>query len=99
MPWSGSKRPKSWGRESSWLPSVDSDGTQAGYDLDLYRAIASTTGLPVVASGGAGRPEHFRDVLEAGADAALAASLFHKETVRIGELKSLLARWGQEVRT
>ena len=81
------------------VTSVDSDGTQAGYDLELYRAIAAATGLPVVASGGAGRPEHFRDVLEAGADAALAASLFHDETVRVGDLKRMLARWGQEVRT
>jgi cyclase len=81
------------------VTSVDADGTGRGYDAELYRAIASATGLPVIASGGAGRPEDFRDVLEAGADAALAASLFHEERLRIPELKRALAQWGQEVRT
>jgi cyclase len=81
------------------ITSMDADGTRKGYDVELYRAISSATRLPVVASGGAGRTEDFRDVLEAGADAALAASLFHEERLRIPELKRALAGWGQEVRT
>lgn len=81
------------------VTSIDADGTRAGYDLDLYRAIAAMTRLPVIASGGAGRPEDFRDAFLAGADGALAASLFHENRLRIPDLKSALAGWGQEVRT
>ncbi len=75
------------------LTSIDRDGTQRGYDLALTRAVASTVSVPVIASGGAGRAEDLRDVLTAGgADAALAASIFHSGAVRIGEVKMLLAR-------
>ncbi len=80
------------------VTSMDSDGTQAGFDCGLYRALCSVTRLPVIASGGAGRPEDFREVLEAGADAVLAASLFHDGALSIPELKRTLLEWGQEVR-
>lgn len=80
------------------VTSMDADGTKLGFDLELYRAIGSASRLPVIASGGAGRPEDFRDVLRAGADAALAASLFHEGRVSIPDLKRDLERWGIEVR-
>ena len=69
------------------VTSMDSDGTQAGFDCELYRALSSSTPLRVIASGGAGRPEDFRDALEAGADAVLAASLFHDGMLSIPDLK------------
>lgn len=80
------------------VTSMDADGTREGFDTALYQALAKVTPLPVIASGGAGRPEHFRDALEAGADAVLAASLFHEEALSIPGLKRALAAWGQEVR-
>lgn len=80
------------------VTSMDSDGTQEGFDCDLYRALSLRTPLPVIASGGAGRPEDFRDALEAGADAVLAASLFHDGVLSIPHLKPALKAWGQEVR-
>jgi len=81
------------------LTSMDCDGTQAGYDLPLTRAVAEAVSIPVIASGGAGTLEHFRDVLtEGGASAALAASLFHFRTLRIKELKQYLAAQGIAVR-
>ncbi len=74
------------------LTSMDSDGTLSGYDLSLTRAITSTVNVPVIASGGAGVPAHFADVLgEADADAALAASLFHDGILTIPELKTYLS--------
>ena len=73
------------------LTSMDADGTLAGYDLQLTRAIAEAVSVPVIASGGAGTPAHFVEVLTEGrADAALAASLFHDGKLRIGELKKEL---------
>ncbi len=80
------------------VTSMDADGTRGGFDCDLYRALAEVSSLPVIASGGAGRPEDFRDALEAGADAVLAASLFHEGVLPIPELKRALDAWGQEVR-
>ena len=80
------------------VTSMDADGTQEGFDCDLYRALSSATSLPLIASGGAGRPEDFREVLEAGADAVLAASLFHDGRLSIPDLKRALHAWGQEVR-
>ena len=72
------KRGVSLGAGEILLTSMDGDGTKAGYDLDLTRAISDAVGVPVIASGGAGTLEHFREALdEGGADAALAASLFH----------------------
>jgi len=81
------------------LTSMDADGTLAGYDLELTRAIAEAVPVPVIASGGAGKPEHFAQVLTEGkADAALAASLFHDGLLRIPDLKRYLAGRGIPVR-
>ena len=81
------------------LTSMDCDGTKNGYDLKLTAAIAERVGIPVIASGGAGKPEHFYDALTVGkADAALAASLFHYKELEIGEVKSYLAGRGLPVR-
>ena len=77
------------------LTSMDADGTMAGYDLALTRAVAEAVPVPVIASGGAGSLEHFAQVLSAGqADAALAASLFHDRVLSIGEVKTYLANRG-----
>ena len=79
--------------------SMDCDGTLEGYDLELLQAIAEVVTVPVVASGGAGSPEHMYQVLTDGkADAALAASIFHYQTHRIGETKSYLASRGVPTR-
>lgn len=81
------------------LTSMDADGTLAGYDLALTRAVAEAVDVPVIASGGAGRPEHFAEVLTTGkADAALAASLFHDRTLTIADVKGYLAGRGVPVR-
>jgi cyclase len=82
------------------LTSMDRDGTQAGYDLELTRQVSDAVPVPVIASGGAGSPEHFADVLEAGgASAALAASLFHFGTLTIPGVKAFLAARGVPVRS
>ncbi len=81
------------------LTSMDKDGTKSGYDLALTRAAADAVNVPVIASGGAGRAEDFYDVLtEGGADAALAASLFHFGEIDMKQLKSYLAGRGVPVR-
>jgi cyclase len=81
------------------LTSMDCDGTKAGYDLELTRAIASEVKIPVIASGGAGNMEHFRDALTEGkAEAALAASLFHYKELEIRTLKQYLREQGISVR-
>lgn len=81
------------------LTSMDCDGTKAGYDLELTRAIADSVSIPVIASGGAGKLEHFREALtEGGADAALAASLFHYKELEIKEVKEYLRENGVSVR-
>ncbi|HKK27527.1 MAG TPA: imidazole glycerol phosphate synthase subunit HisF [Gemmatimonadota bacterium] len=80
------------------LTSMDRDGTKEGYDVELIAAVAGAVTVPVVASGGAGRPEDFLEAFEAGADAALAASLFHFGELRIPELKAWLAERGVPVR-
>ncbi|MCI2132439.1 MAG: imidazole glycerol phosphate synthase subunit HisF [Eubacterium sp.] len=81
------------------LTSMDCDGTKAGYDLKLTRAIADEVKIPVIASGGAGNKEHFYDALtEGGADAALAASLFHYRELEIRTLKEYLKGRGVPVR-
>ena len=78
---------------------MDKDGTKSGYDLALTRAAADAVNVPVIASGGAGRAEDFYDVLtEGGADAALAASLFHFGEIDMKQLKSYLAGRGVPVR-
>jgi len=79
--------------------SIDADGTQAGYDLELLRAISETVTVPVVASGGAGAPEDLFQALSAGkADAVLAASIFHYGTYTIRQVKEYLAEKGVPVR-
>ena len=81
------------------LTSMDCDGTKAGYDLDLTRTIADSVSIPVIASGGAGTLEHFKDALTDGkADAALAASLFHYKELEIREVKEYLRGEGISVR-
>ena len=81
------------------LTSMDCDGTKAGYDIALTRAVADAVSIPVIASGGAGTLEHFYDALtEGGADAALAASLFHYKELEIREVKDYLAEKGISVR-
>ena len=79
--------------------SMDSDGTQGGYDLELNRAISEAVSVPVVASGGAGSPEHLYQVIDQGkADAVLAASIFHFGTYSIGQVKEYLGQRGVPVR-
>lgn len=81
------------------LTSMDCDGTKAGYDLELTRAISEAVSIPVIASGGAGTMEHFYDAFTQGkADAVLAASLFHFREIGIPELKEYLAEKGIPVR-
>ena len=80
------------------LTSIDADGTQAGYDLELLRAVRARVRVPVVASGGAGKASHFVDAVRAGADAVLAASLFHDRKLAIEVVKDTLAEAGIAVR-
>ena len=81
------------------LTSMDCDGTKAGYDIELTKAISQSVGIPVIASGGAGTLEHFYEALtEGGAEAALAASLFHYKELEIREVKEYLRNKGVSVR-
>jgi len=81
------------------LTSMDRDGTQEGYDVELLREVTSRISIPVIASGGAGRLEHFTAALkEGGADAVLAASLFHSRSMTIAQLKQFLRSEGVPVR-
>ncbi|GCD91674.1 imidazole glycerol phosphate synthase subunit HisF [Nocardioides sp. LS1] len=80
------------------LNAMDADGTQDGFDLDLIRAVRREVTIPVIASGGAGRAEHFAPAVDAGADAVLAATVFHFGTLRIADVKSALASAGYPVR-
>jgi cyclase len=80
------------------LNSMDADGTRDGFDVDLIRAVRREVSVPVVASGGAGAAEHFPPAVDAGADAVLAASVFHFGTVSIGEVKAALSAAGHPTR-
>ena len=80
------------------LNSMDGDGTKAGFDLELITKVRDAVTIPIIASGGAGRPDHFPPAIEAGADAVLAASIFHFGEVVIEEVKTSLAQAGYEVR-
>ena len=81
------------------LTSMDCDGTKAGYDIELTKRVSGLVPIPVIASGGAGSPEHFSDALtEGGAEAALAASLFHYKELTIREVKEYLRGRGVSVR-
>lgn len=81
------------------LNSIDADGTKAGFDIEITRRVSESVGIPVVASGGAGKLEHLAEVLKLGkADAVLAASIFHFGQHTVGEVKAFLAREGVPVR-
>lgn len=80
------------------LNAMDADGTQDGFDLELIRAVRREVTIPVIASGGAGRTEHFPPAVDAGADAVLAATVFHFGTLRIADVKRALADAGHPVR-
>ena len=81
------------------LTSMDRDGTRAGFDLELTRAVVDAVGVPVIASGGVGTLEHLVDgIVDGGADAVLAASIFHFGEHTVGEAKALLAARGVTVR-
>lgn len=80
------------------LNSMDADGTRDGFDLELLRLVRAAVGIPVVASGGAGAVEHFTPAVEAGADAVLAASVFHFGDLTVGEVKDSLRAAGHPVR-
>jgi imidazole glycerol-phosphate synthase subunit HisF len=81
------------------LNAMDADGTASGYDLPLIAAVRAAVDVPLIASGGAGRVEDFAPAVAAGADAVLAASVFHFGTLRIADVKCALAAAGHEVRT
>src|SRR6185295_8622757 len=80
------------------LNSMDADGTKAGFDLRMLRAVRAAVTVPVIASGGAGAAEHFAPAVQAGADAVLAATVFHFGTLRIADVKQSLASAGHPVR-
>jgi len=80
------------------LNSMDADGTTIGFDLELIRAVRAVVTVPVIASGGAGTLAHFAPAVDAGADAVLAASVFHFGTLRIGQVKTALRGAGHPVR-
>ncbi|WJV49359.1 imidazole glycerol phosphate synthase subunit HisF [Streptomyces flavofungini] len=80
------------------LNSMDADGTKDGYDIEMIEAVREHVSVPVIASGGAGRLEHFPPAVAAGADAVLAASVFHFGDLRIGEVKDTLRSAGHPVR-
>ncbi len=80
------------------LNSMDADGTKDGFDLEMIEAVRAVVTVPVIASGGAGAVEHFAPAVAAGADAVLAASVFHFGTLRLGEVKESLRAGGYEVR-
>ncbi len=93
------KRAEELGAGEILLTSMDGDGTQEGYDIRLTRAISDAVNIPVIASGGAGNVQHFAQALtEGGADAALAASLFHYKQLTIAEVKEYLASQGLPIR-
>jgi cyclase len=93
------KRGEALGAGELVVNSIDADGTKEGYDVELTRRIAEAVGIPVIASGGAGRPEHLYEVLTDGrADAALVASMLHYGEYTVGELKQYLDARGVKMR-
>jgi cyclase len=80
------------------LNSMDADGTKQGFDLELIRAVRAAVGIPIIASGGAGAVEHFAPAVRAGADAVLAASIFHFGELTVAEVKDALRAEGIEIR-
>lgn len=97
LAWAGEAQER--GAGEILLTSMDRDGTGAGFDCELTAAIAGTVSIPVIASGGAGNPQHFLEVFTAGkADAALAATIFHFGTQAVAELKQMLLQAGIPMR-
>lgn len=92
------RRAEQLGAGEILLNAMDADGTTDGFDLQLIEAVRREVHVPVIASGGAGRLEHFAPAVDAGADAVLAATVFHFGTLRIGEVKQALAAAGHPVR-
>lgn len=93
------RRAESLGAGEILLTSMDADGTKDGFDLKLTRAVCREVSVPVIASGGAGTPEHFYDVFTEGtADAGLAATIFHYKEIAIPDLKNQLKQKGVEIR-
>ena len=92
------KRVQELGAGELLVNSIDADGTKAGFDIELLGQIRGISGLPIIASGGAGTVEHFVDAAKAGADAVLAASVFHEGELSIGQVKKALADSAVEVR-
>jgi cyclase len=92
------KRVEDLGAGEILLTSMDADGTQKGFDVPLIKAVVESVNIPVIASGGAGSPEHFYEVFKIGADAALAASIFHYGKYTVRGLKEYLRRRGINVR-
>jgi imidazole glycerol-phosphate synthase subunit HisF len=80
------------------LNSMDADGTKAGFDLAMLRAVREAVSVPVIASGGAGSVDHFAPAVKAGADAVLAATIFHFKELTIGQVKAAMAEEGIVVR-
>lgn len=80
------------------MNSMDADGTQQGFDLEMIKAVRKEVKIPIIASGGAGKAADFPPAIEAGADAVLAASIFHYGKVTIGEVKDAIKAAGYTVR-
>ena len=81
------------------LNSMDADGTKAGFDLELIKTVRAVTNVPLIASGGAGRLSDFEEALKSGANALLAASVFHFGSIKISDVKSYLSAKGYPMRT
>ncbi len=94
----GAARAAELGAGEVLLNSMDADGTHAGFDLEMIRAVRAAVGVPLIASGGAGTAEHFVEAARTGADAVLAAGVFHFGTLTIGEVKAALREAGITVR-
>ena len=92
------RRAEELGAGEVLLNSMDADGTQQGFDLEMIRAMREVVSIPIIASGGAGKAQDFPPAIAAGADAVLAASIFHYGKVTIGEVKDELRRAGYAVR-
>ena len=92
------KRAEELGAGEILLNSMDADGTENGFDLEMIRAVRREVSIPIIASGGAGKVEDFPPAVEAGADAVLAASVFHYGKMTIGDVKDALRAAGYTVR-
>ena len=92
------KRAQELGAGEILLNSMDADGTQQGFDLEMIKAVRKEVKIPIIASGGAGKASDFPPAIEAGADAVLAASIFHYGKVTIGEVKNAIKAAGYIVR-